>query len=154
MAKNDIFSFDKPEQSPGFLLWQVTNLWQRKINAILRPYGLTHAQFVVLATLAWFKKQKTNPTQIQISSFSKMDAMFVSAIIQYLENKKWVKREVSAADSRAKNVTLTTEGFRLVAKMIKKVEEFDRDFFSKLGKSQNSLNRILQELIEIKIKNS
>lgn len=151
MAKNDIFSFDKPEQSPGFLLWQVTNLWQRKINAILRPYGLTHAQFVVLATLAWFKKQKTNPTQIQISSFSKMDAMFVSAIIQYLENKKWVKREVSQTDSRAKDVTLTTEGFRLVAKMIKKVEEFDRDFFSKLGKSQNSLNRILQEFLEIEI---
>ena len=28
MAQADI-SFDYPDKSPGFLLWQVTNLWQK-----------------------------------------------------------------------------------------------------------------------------
>lgn len=34
MAKTD-FGFDKTEESTGFLLWQVTNLWQREIKKAL-----------------------------------------------------------------------------------------------------------------------
>src|SRR4051812_25420869 len=34
--------------SPGFLLWRVTQRWQRVIAAALRPLELTHAQFVLL----------------------------------------------------------------------------------------------------------
>src|SRR3546814_15453085 len=41
----------RPENSPGFLLWQVTNQWQRRLRATLEPLGLTHVQFVLLAGL-------------------------------------------------------------------------------------------------------
>jgi len=37
MTKTD-FGFDKAEESTGFLLWQVTNLWQREIKKALKPY--------------------------------------------------------------------------------------------------------------------
>jgi hypothetical protein len=33
MGKTD-FSFEKTEESTGFLLWQVTNLWQREIKKL------------------------------------------------------------------------------------------------------------------------
>src|SRR3954453_8138901 len=39
--------------SPGFLLWRVTQRWQRSIVAALRPLDLTHAQFVLLMSTAW-----------------------------------------------------------------------------------------------------
>ena len=44
-----VFGFESPDDSPGFLLWQVTNLWQRRIRAALEPLGLTHVQFVFVA---------------------------------------------------------------------------------------------------------
>ena len=43
-----------PGDSPGFLLWKVSNAWQRQIRAALQPFSLTHSQFVVLATATWF----------------------------------------------------------------------------------------------------
>ncbi len=41
-SADNIFSVKKPEESSGFLLWQVTNLWQREIKKALEQYGLTH----------------------------------------------------------------------------------------------------------------
>jgi hypothetical protein len=37
--------------SPGLLLWRATLRWQRRIVAALKPLGLTHVQFVLLASL-------------------------------------------------------------------------------------------------------
>ena len=42
-----------PNDSPGFLLWHVTLRWQRDIATALAPLGLTHVQFVLLATTWW-----------------------------------------------------------------------------------------------------
>jgi hypothetical protein len=43
---SDIFKFETPSESNGFLLWKATNLWQREINKILKKFDLTHTQFV------------------------------------------------------------------------------------------------------------
>ena len=45
--------FSTPEESTGLLLWQVTNGWQAAQRAALKPFGLTHVQFVLLAALTW-----------------------------------------------------------------------------------------------------
>src|SRR4051794_3311958 len=45
--------FAGPDESPGFLLWQVTNRWQQAQRATLKAHDLTHVQFVLLATLSW-----------------------------------------------------------------------------------------------------
>ena len=45
------FSVQEADESTGFLLWQVTMLWQRRIAAVLRPQGLTQVQFALLASL-------------------------------------------------------------------------------------------------------
>ena len=46
-----------PDDSPGFLLWHVTLRWQRDIAAALAPMGLTHVQFVLLATCWWLNSR-------------------------------------------------------------------------------------------------
>jgi hypothetical protein len=48
-----ISSYKESEDSPGFLLWQLTALWQRKLNTLLKDLDLTHAQFVVLMSAHW-----------------------------------------------------------------------------------------------------
>jgi hypothetical protein len=35
----------------GFMLWQITNGWQRAVRAALAPTGLTYVQLVLLAGL-------------------------------------------------------------------------------------------------------
>jgi hypothetical protein len=53
---NEMSIHPSAEESPGFLLWRVSTLWRRAIEAILKPLGLTHPQFVVLATTAWLTR--------------------------------------------------------------------------------------------------
>ena len=53
LGYTDVKRFAGPGDSPGFLLWQVTNRWQQAQRAALKPYGLTHVQFVVLASLTY-----------------------------------------------------------------------------------------------------
>lgn len=59
------FGFDKPEDSPGFLLWQTTMIWQRQIKRSLEPYDISHAQFVIMATLMWFEAHRYNTNHLR-----------------------------------------------------------------------------------------
>ncbi len=56
MKSKSIFSELQVEESTGFLFWQITNLWQKRIRENLLILDLTHVQFVLLASLAWFEE--------------------------------------------------------------------------------------------------
>ena len=58
MKNKSNFQVKKAEDSSGFLLWQVTTLWQREIKHALKMVDLSHSEFVILASLLWFKEQK------------------------------------------------------------------------------------------------
>ena len=40
------------EQTTGFLLWNLGNIWQREQRRALEPYGITPVQFLLLSGLA------------------------------------------------------------------------------------------------------
>lgn len=145
--RKEIFSVKKAEDSSGFLIWQVTSLWQRRLNMILKKYTLTHAQFVILASCAWLGRSSSEVTQAQIATHAKMDKMLVSQVVRTLEKKKLVNRFDSKSDTRAKLVVLTPEGLKTLTPALYEVEEFDRQFFGKLGKSLKNFNLDLISLI-------
>ncbi|NOU47973.1 MAG: MarR family transcriptional regulator, partial [Bacteroidales bacterium] len=128
MTKND-FIFDKTEESPGFLLWQVTNLWQREIKKALEKYDLTHSQFVLLASLLWLSKENESVTQITLSFHTKIDPMTTSTVLRTLQKKGLIKRQEHLTDTRAKTVKLTTDGQKIAILAVKTVEELDGIFF-------------------------
>src|SRR3954462_7078975 len=103
------FSFDKAEDSSGFLLWQVTNLWQREIKKALEKYDLTHSQYVLLASIHWLTLQKQDVTQVVLSSNTKIDPMTTSTVLRTLQTKGLLKRQEHSTDTRAKTVVLTEE---------------------------------------------
>ena len=98
------FGFDKPEDSPGFLLWQTTMVWQRLIKKALEAHDISHAQFVIMATLLWFEAHHYDTTQILIVNWSKLDKMTVSKSLKKLVVQGLVKRMEHQTDTRAKTV--------------------------------------------------
>ena len=145
------FGFEKPEDSPGFLLWQVTTLWQRKIKKALENHGISHAQFVIMATLLWFEAKEYYTTQILIAKWSKLDKMTVSKALKNLVQLGYVHRIEHKADTRAKNITLTHEGKNLISKLVPVVEGIDQKFFDKTSKEEEkSFIQILKKIIEEK----
>jgi len=140
LMSDSVFGFAKPEDSLGFLLWQITTAWQRSIRKALDPFHLTHPQFVIMASLLWFKEQKKVPTQVQIAGMSGLDKMTVSTAIRALVDLGYVIRAEHKTDTRAKTVQLTISGKRLVSKVVPMVEGIDAAFFGVLSdKEQREL---------------
>ncbi len=142
------FGFEKPEHSPGFLLWQTMVMWQRRIKKALDVYDISHAQFVILANALWFETTKQIPTQILIVRSTKLDKMTVSKSLKKLVALGLIKRAEHKDDTRAKSVQLTAGGKSLVSKLVPIVEKIDEDFFGVMSKTnQQSLIKILDNLV-------
>lgn len=141
------FGFDKPEDSPGFLLWQTTTIWQRQIKRALETYNISHPQFVIMATLLWFEANHYDTTQILIVNWSKLDKMTVSKSIRKLAALGYVNRIEHETDTRAKSVSLTEKGKEMVSLLVPIVEKIDSIFFGKAShQEQNNLVHILAKL--------
>jgi len=147
MSKHLPFGFDKPEDSPGFLLWQTTMIWQRQIKKALEAYDVSHAQFVIMATLMWFEAHHYDTTQISIVNWSKLDKMTVSQSLKKLVALGYVNRIEHETDTRAKNVSLTEKGKERVRTLVSIVEGIDSLFFGKAShQEQKSLVHVLSKL--------
>ena len=122
------FKFNSPEQSPGFLLWQLYTMWSRKINQTLKKFNLTHVQFVIMANIKWLTQSKKLVSQIEIAKLSRVDPVVVSNVLKNLESKRLIKRKLSQ-DTRFKDVKLTSSGLDLLKLTLSAVENFDKTFF-------------------------
>lgn len=129
MDKSKIFNYTHPEQSSGYLLWQLTMLWQRKMKKELDKVGLTHTQFVVLAVLAWLSESKEAVTQVDISSHAKTDRMMTSKVLRTLQSKGLIDRTEHLTDTRAKSVVITSLGEVVIREAAQIVDEVDCSFF-------------------------
>lgn len=147
-SNENTFSVEKAEESSGFLLWQVTNLWQREIKKALEEYDLTHSQFVLMASIHWLTLHKKEVTQIILSAHTKIDPMTTSTVLRTLQKKDLIQRQEHLTDTRAKTVALTEIGKKVIKKAVVTVENFDKYFFSKLGKKMNELNIYLLKLLK------
>ena len=148
MKSNDkIFSVDTPEESSEFLLWQVTNLWQRELRKALEKYDLTHSQFVLLASILWLSLKKENVTQVLLSTHTKIDPMTTSTVLRTLQKKGLLRRQEQVTDTRAKTVELTENGTKIAKLAVKAVEIFDGEFFQPLGDKTKDFNKKLNSLL-------
>jgi DNA-binding MarR family transcriptional regulator len=141
------FGFDRPEDSPGFLLWQTTLTWQRLIKKAIETHNISHAQFVIMAIVLWFKEHNYDSTQTLIINWSKLDKMTVSKSLKSLVTQGFVQRLEHKTDTRAKSVSLTKKGQDLIHRLVPIVEQVDADFFEKVSKSdQQALIQIFRGL--------
>jgi len=147
MDKQKTFGFDKPEDSPGFMLWQTTTTWQRLIRKALDAYGISHSQFVILAVSLWFEQKGVETTQLKIAELSKIDKMTISLGLKYLASKNLVVRKENEEDTRVKSVMLTKTGRTLAARLVPIIEKIDNEFFGVItNQEQKSLLGILQKI--------
>lgn len=137
--------FVSAELSPGLLLWRVTNAWQAAQRAALRPFDLTHVQFVLLATLTWHHDDHP-VTQRQLAEHAGADPMMTSQVLRSLEAKGLVNRRPHPSDARARALTATPAGIDLANQANAAVEQVDRDYFAALGQDRAAFTRMLAQL--------
>ncbi len=126
-----VSQFAEPEDSTGFLLWQVVHLWQRQVESALTEVDITHLQFVLLAGIVWLTRNGDLLTQAGLSEFCKIDVMQISQVARKLEDKALIQRSAHPTDTRAKVLILTSSGKAILEQALPIVERLDADFFSR-----------------------
>lgn len=146
MANEFPSKFKKPEESPGFLLWQVSSIWQRRQRDALAQIGLTHVQFVLLTVLFWLETHQKKISQTILANFAKTDRMMTSQVVRRLVTKGFMRRLPDPDDSRANVLSITEKGRDIVKEALKIVEGVDQQFFGPIDDEQRQLCLLLSKL--------
>lgn len=129
-----------PDESPGLLLWRTTLAWQRLMNATLKPFKLTHVQFVILVSTWWLTRVAgESPNQARIAQHAGTDLMMTSQVLRTLEKKGFVIRRFDGEDGRARRIGITAAGARLAQRAVAAVEAADRSFFGSAEETRAAL---------------
>lgn len=118
-----------PLASPGFWLHRAALAWLNDIDSRLRPIGLTHTQFTLLASTSWLTWQQQPVSQQEIATFASCDRMMASRVLRTLEDRGLLERRADAANARVVLVEVTSTGHDLVLTAVKAAAETDAAFF-------------------------
>ena len=133
--------------SPGYLLWHATLRWQRTITEALQPLGLTHVQFVLLASTWWLCENGGPPRQRDLAQHAGTDPMMTSQVARTLESKGLLVREADPDDGRAWRLRPTKAGTGLAMRAITAVEAADSAYFDQVpARHRGGMLAALKEL--------
>jgi DNA-binding MarR family transcriptional regulator len=138
---------DEAEGIAGFLLWQVSRLWQRHLTHALQDLKLPSTQAVVLANVLRISEEGEEITQAALSKATKIDRTTTSKALQALERRKLVTRAAPPGDLRAFQVRLSPRGRDVAFEIIKRFSSTHERFFRPAGRDNAQLVTIMQKLI-------
>ena len=130
----------------GFMLWQITNGWQRAVRAALAPTGLTYVQLVLLAGLQDRIAAGDRVSQAGLAQSLGADVMMTSQVLRTLESGGLVRRDRDPRDTRARTLALTEAGAAKLRTALPMLEAIDTDFFSVLGHKEDRFAKSLRKL--------
>lgn len=135
------------EKIPGYLLWQVSKLWQRKLNAALSDLGLSSTQAVILMNVPRLNQEQRTVTQMLLAEVTKVDRMTVSQSIRSLERKGLIRRVVASTNKRAYHVELTEGGSISAKQALQRIITAHEALFQPLATDTETYVTFTQRLI-------
>ena len=139
-------SLGAPEHAIGFVLWRIVARYQREVDRSLADCDLTNLQFVTLALAAWFGRSGDPVNQAELARFGGIHPMQMSHMLKTLEAKKFISRQRSSADTRAKQVSVTRRGLNTLRKALPAVIAVQSRLFGEEGRPGGTLLATLLEL--------
>lgn len=131
-----------PLASPGYWLHQAALAWKAELDKDLKSLGLTHTQFILLATIGWLERTGgTPPGQQAVADGAGTDRQMTSRVVRTLDERGWITRLSHESNARALRLTLTPEGRELARAAIEIAQKVDARFF---GADHHDLRDVLR----------
>jgi DNA-binding MarR family transcriptional regulator len=136
-----------PQDSAGFLMWHLTLRWRAAVDRALAPLGLTHAGYVVLASLYWLTSTGDRPNQRRLAEHCALEPMTISKSVRALEEAGLVVRNPDPLDARARLLVLSEHGEGTFREAVRVVHGVEAAFLSALGPEVSSFKDQLRTLL-------
>lgn len=128
-------------ETTGSLVWRLAMRWRAAVDRAVAPFGLTHAQYVVLATLYGLVLNGVRPSQRQLADTTGLEPVYVSRLAKALDDGGLIERVQAAADTRAVELSLSPQGEDVVVQAIAAVRELHASLLAPIGGGQSERNR-------------
>jgi DNA-binding MarR family transcriptional regulator len=119
--------------TPGYLVWRLAMKWRVAVDRALAPLGLTHAQYVLLASLYGLDRAGQRPSQRELADRTGLEALYVSKLARALDADGLIERTRDPADTRTVRLTLTGRGREVVRPAITTVGKLLDQLLAPLG---------------------
>jgi DNA-binding MarR family transcriptional regulator len=124
---------DGPAPTTGSLLWHLALRWRTEVDRAVARFGLTHAQYSVLASLDALAAQGRRPSQSELAAYTGLQVVYVSKLVRALEDRALITRVSDAADARANRLDLTAAGQGTIARAREVVRALDARLTAPIG---------------------
>ena len=127
----------------GSLVWRLSMKWRAAVDRAVAPLGLTHAQFVVLASLYGLSRRGTRPSQRELADFTGLEPVYISRLARALDSSGMINRTDDPHDPRAVELTLTDHGIEIAVQAVAAVRELHDQLLEPIGGLDSARNREL-----------
>jgi DNA-binding MarR family transcriptional regulator len=127
----------------------INNYFENQLNLGLAEYNLTRSQMDVLIFLKINEKKNIETNQKDIEKAMSLKNPTVTGILDRLEDKGYIKRNVSSKDKRLKRITLTNASNEILLKSRNHAKKIEEKILSSL--SDEEKDELLKLLDKIKI---
>jgi MarR family transcriptional regulator, organic hydroperoxide resistance regulator len=117
----------------GILLCRLSLHWRAAVDRAVAPFGLTHAQYVLLAALYAATLEGVRPSQRELADAAGLEPVYVSRLARALEDAGLIERTNSAQDPRAFEINLTPDGEAAAIPAIAAVRQLDDELLERIG---------------------
>lgn len=107
----------------GCTLYELSRAWRMRVDALMRPLGLTSATSAVICTLAHSPQPLT---QRELAERIGVEGPTLVRLLDRLEAMGWVRREPVPGDRRMKHAALTEKALPFLDELVRvavKLEE-------------------------------
>jgi MarR family transcriptional regulator, organic hydroperoxide resistance regulator len=135
-------------QPIGHLVWRLSMRFRNAVDVAVSPFGLTHAQYVVLASLRSITFTGRTPTQRELADYTALDPIYISKLVRMLQRSGLVARTADKKDTRAVRLGITDKGQHLADQAIPVVHNLTSQFMAPLGGPDSNRARIFARDLE------
>ena len=132
----------------GYLVWRLALKWRAAVDRAVRPLGLTHAQYSLLASLFGQSRQGIQPSQRELADITGLEPVYVSKLARALERSGLVERLDHPADPRAFSLRLTALGEEVVTRAIAIVHDLHEQLTAPIGGPRSVRARQLSDTLQ------
>lgn len=118
----------------GYYMKMIAHSMENMRNKTLEKIGLTSSQFEILLYLCFKKDKEIN--QRDLEKNFKLSNPTVNGILNRLEYKGFIIREMSEKDARCKNIKVTNEAYDLYKKMKTIAKNMENDLTKGITKEE------------------
>lgn len=129
----------------GYLIHDVSRLRRKAFDEIVKPLGVTRAQWWIIAHLA----RHDGMVQTQLAQMLDVGKASLGALLDRLEATSFIERRPEPNDRRAKRVFLTKNSFQLLEQLLAAESSFNAAILAGLTEADRSeLIRLLTSIKE------